>query len=152
MFAKGYKAPDVAKRLGVARQVGCRWRQAWEEGGKSALASKGQAGRKPKLSVAQARQVVDALIEGPDAQGYKTHLWTLPRVAVLIHKLTGVRYHPGHVWRVLGALGLSCQRPERRAMERDGKAIRRWKRERWPDIKKKPAGSDAPSSLSTRVD
>ena len=151
MFEKGYPAPDVAKRLGVARQVGYRWKQAWVEGGKAALASKGQAGRKPKLSAAHARQVVDALLEGPDAQGYKTHLWTLPRVALLIHKLTGVRYHPGHVWRVLGALGFSCQRPERRAIERDGKAISRWKRARWPGIKKKPAGSDAPSSSSMRA-
>jgi transposase len=134
MFEKGYSAPEVAKRLGVARQVGYRWKQAWEQGGQAALASKGKAGRKPKLSVAHAQQVVDALIEGPAAQGYKTHLWTLPRVALLIHNLTGVRYHPGHVWRVLGAMGLSCQRPERRAIERDGKAIARWKHSRWPGI------------------
>jgi transposase len=152
MFEKGCPAADVSKRLGVARQVGYRWKQAWEQGGKAALASKGKAGRKPKLSAAHARQVVEALIEGPDAQGYKTHLWTLPRVALLIHQLTGVRYHPGHVWRVLGALGFSCQRPERRAIERDGKAIGRWKRSRWPVIKKKPAGSAAPSSSSTRAD
>jgi transposase len=152
MFEKGYPAPEVARRLGVARQVGYRWQHAWEQGGKVALASKGQAGPKPKLSAAQAGQVVDALIEGPDAQGYKTHLWTLPRVALLIEQLTGVRYHPGHVWRVLGALGLSCQRPERRAIERDTRALKRWKRVRWPDIKKKPIGSAAPSSSSTRAD
>jgi transposase len=72
------------------------------------------------------------------AQGYQTQLWTLPRVAALIEKLTGVRYHPGHVWRVLGSIGFSCQRPERRAIERDEPAIRRWKQVGWKKIKKKP--------------
>lgn len=151
MFKKGYSAPDVAKRLGVARQVGYRWKDAWEQGGREALASKGKAGRKPNLSEDQTQQVVDALIEGPVAQGYKTELWTLPRVALLIHRLTGVRYHPGHVWRVLRALGFSCQRPERRAIERDEKEIRHWKRSKWPGIKKKASESGGPLFSSTKA-
>ena len=60
----------------------------------------------------------------------------MPRVAALIEQVTGVRYHPGHVWRLLGALGFSCQRPERRAVEPDEPAIRHWKRVQWPAIKK----------------
>jgi len=57
-------------------------------------------------------------------------------VAALIGKLSGVDYHPGHVWRVLGGLGFSCQRPERRAIERDEKQIGIWKRRTWPALKK----------------
>jgi transposase len=105
------------------------------------LASKGPAGPKARIGGAQTQSIVDALLEGPAAYGYKTQLWTLPRVADLINDLTGVRYHPGHVWRVLGSLGFSCQRPERRAIERDDKAIRHWKRVTWPNIKKKRPGS-----------
>jgi len=81
----------------------------------------------------------------------KTALWTLPRVASLIQDLTGVGYHPGHVWRLLGASGFSCQRPERRAVERDEKAIRRWSRTELPALKKRPANKDEPSSLSTKA-
>jgi len=53
---------------------------------------------------------------------------------------TGMRiaYHPGHVWRLLRQLGWSCQRPTGRALERDERAIARWKRKRWPEIKKSP--------------
>jgi transposase len=58
-------------------------------------------------------------------------------VAALIEHLTGIHYHPGHVWRVMDSLGFSCQRPERRAIERDEKAIRQWKRVQWPELKKK---------------
>lgn len=133
----GISAPEVARRLGVARQVAYRWKEAWEQGGVAALASKGRAGRKPKLAPKQTEMLLDALLKGPAAHGYKTQLWTLPRVAVLIEKLTGVRYHPGHVWRVLGSLGFSCQRPERRAVERDEPAIRQWQRVQWPAIKQK---------------
>ncbi len=146
LFKKDVSAPEVARRLGVARQVAYRWKSAWESGGSPALASKGPAGRKSKLSAQQTQQVIEALLAGPGAQGYKTQLWTLPRVAALIEEVAGVRYHPGHVWRLLGASGFSCQRPERRAIERDEKAIGHWKRIQWPALKKKPAGKSEPSS------
>jgi transposase len=152
LFAKEVSAPEVARRLGVARQVAYRWKDAWAHGGSAALDSKGPAGRKSKLTARQTQKVTRALLAGPSAQGYKTDLWTLPRVAALIEDLTGVEYHPGHVWRLLGASGFSCQRPERRAIERDEKAIRRWKRVDWPALKKRPASSGAPSSSSTKVD
>jgi transposase len=139
LFNKDYSAPEVARRLEVARQVAYRWKDAWEKGGRGALLSKGPAGRKSKLTGEQTRRVTEALLAGPGAQGYKTDLWTLPRVAVLIKDLTGVGYHPGHVWRLLGASGFSCQRPERRAVERDPKAIRRWQRVELPALKKSPA-------------
>jgi transposase len=151
LFGKGHSAPEVARRLGVARQVAYRWKIAWKQGGRAALASKGPAGPKPKLTVKQTRQVVKALLAGPVAQGYKTALWTLPRVAALIKALTGVDYHPGHVWRLLGASGFSCQRPERRAIERNDKAIAHWKREIWPALKKRRGGNAKPLSLLTKA-
>jgi len=128
LFEKNVLAPEVGRRLGVSRQVAYRWKIAWTKGGKSGLASKGKAGRKPKLTAEQTAQVTQALVAGPVSRGYRTNLWTLPRVAALIQELTGVKYHPGHVWRLLGANGFSCQRPERRAIERDETRIRRWKR------------------------
>ena len=141
LFSKGLTAPEVARRLGVARQVGYRWQEAWQKGGSAALASKGRAGRKAKLNPTHTKLLLEALLEGPAAHGYQTQLWTLPRVAELIKELTGVSYHPGHVWRVLGGLGFSCQRPERRAVERDEPAIRQWRKVKWLQIKKKPPAS-----------
>ena len=151
LFQKNASAPEVARLLGVARQVAYRWKDAWAQGGISALASKGPAGRKAKLSAPQTQEVTAALLAGPKVQGYKTELWTLPRVALLIEELTGVRYHPGHVWRLLGASGFSCQRPERRALERDEQAIRRWQRVTWPALKKRRKASSGSSSLSTKA-
>ena len=64
-------------------------------------------------------------------------LWTLPRIAGLICRQSGVRLHPGHVWRLLGRMGWSLQRPAGKAVQRDDKAMDRWKREVWPALKKK---------------
>lgn len=140
LFDQNVPVPEVVRRLGVARQVAYRWHQIWEAGGEAALASKGSAGPKARLTCSQTEEITDALLKGPIAQGYKTQLWTLPRVAALIKNLTGIRYHPGHVWRILGNLGFSCQRPERRAIERDEEAIRQWRRAKWPALKKKRSG------------
>lgn len=139
MFGRGLPVPEVALRCQVARQVAYRWHDAWLDGGEAALASKGSAGPKNRLTAEQRQQIVEALLQGPAAQGYQTQLWTLPRTADLIESLTGVRYHPGHVWRILGDLGFSCQRPERRAIERNEEEVRQWKRTKWPALKKSAA-------------
>ena len=78
-----------------------------------------------------------ALLQGAQANGFDTDLWTLERVAVVFTQLTGVRHHPGHVWVILRhRLGWTLQRPERRASERDEDAITRWVQQEWPRIKK----------------
>jgi len=65
-------------------------------------------------------------------------------VADLIQRQTGQKFHPGHVWRMLRSLGWSCQRPVGRATQRNEPAIQRWKRRRWPEIKKKRSGNVEP--------
>jgi hypothetical protein len=92
-----------------------------------------------------------ALHEGPNAHGYATDLWTLPRIRDVIERVSGVRYHEGHVWRVMRQLGWSLQKPTTRARERDEEAIRRWVRERWPQLKKTPHAGEQRSSSSTRA-
>jgi hypothetical protein len=54
---------------------------------------------------------------------------------VVIERLVGVRFHPGHVWRLLRRLDWSVQRPTRRALERDEAEITRWRAQEWPRIK-----------------
>ena len=148
-FDRGLGASAVARRLGVTRQSAHEWKKAWEFGGSQSLRSSGPAGPKSRLDEHQRQQLVDALLEGPQAAGYATEVWTLPRVRALITKLSGEAYDPAHVSRLLRSLGFSCQRPERRAIERDEPKIEHWKRVEWPAIKKKRAAKSAPSSLST---
>jgi transposase len=114
-----------------------RWWQAYRREGRRGLRAKPAPGRPPGLSSVQRGKLVQLLVKGPLRAGYRTDLWTLARVAALIHREFGIRYHPGHVWKLLTSLGWSCQKPERRAVERDEAAIARWKHHEWPRIKKR---------------
>lgn len=103
-------------------------------------AAKPQPGRQPRLSADEKEKLIELLLEGPQAHGYRSDLWTLPRVAEVIERHFGVHYHPAHVWKILHGLGWSCQKPERRAKERDEEEIERWRKEKWPHIKKRARG------------
>ena len=105
-----------------------------------ALRAAGRAGRKPKLNRQQRERIDQALRKGARDHGFRTDLWTLPRIARVIERLTGVRYHPGHVWKILRAMKWSLQRPAKQARERNPEKVRQWFKETWPAIKKKPAG------------
>jgi transposase len=141
LLERGVIPAEIARRVGVAHQVVSEWRKAWRQGGREALRSAGPAGRKSKLSAEQLGQVENALVNGAAANGYQTDVWTLPRVAEVIQHVTGVSYHPGHVWYVLrDQVDWTCQRPARRAIERNDAAIERWVKKRWPQLKK-PRGA-----------
>lgn len=147
LFGVGERLAAVARKLQVSRQSVSRWFRQWKSGGSPALRGAGRAGRAPRLQAEQLQQVERALRTGARANGFNTDLWTLPRVAQVIEHVTGVRYHAGHVWRVMRAMGWTLQRPARRAKERNEEAIRQWVAERWPAVKKKP-GASKPGSPS----
>jgi transposase len=60
-------------------------------------------------------------------------------VGAVIERTLGVRFGQTQVWRILGSLGFSPQKPEKRAIERNEDAVRSWKRSTWPALKKKPS-------------
>lgn len=143
LLKKGLSEAEVARQLGVHRQSVNRWATQIEEQGRDGLKKAGRAGRKSRLSEAGLKRLESGLKRGPEALGYETNLWTLERVAELIERDCGVKYHPGHVGWLLGKLGWSCQRPTGRALQRDEPAIERWKKRRWPKLKKKPSKKGA---------
>jgi transposase len=151
LLRSGLSEAEVARQLDVHRQSVNRWARQLVIAGRAGLKKAGRAGRKPKLGPADLRKIKRGLQRGPEALGFDTSLWTAWRVAVLIEETCGVKYHPGHVWRLLTQLGWSCQRPTGRALERNEAAIRHWKRVRWPALKKTLPRKGKRSSSSTRA-
>ena len=99
----------------------------------------GQAARSTSAPDRRAiEQLRQELLRGPTAHGYRTELWTLQRIAQLIKKMFAVSYHPGHVFKVLQAMDWSCQKPQRRARERNEARIQQWVEEDWLRLKKGP--------------
>jgi transposase len=142
LLRRGYTEAEVARLCAVSRQSVNRWARQLASGGKSGLRAR-RLGRPPILDAAKRATLVRLLKKGALAEGYATELWTLSRVAEAIARHFGVRYTATHVWRLLGSLGWSPQRPDSRAVERDEQAISRWKKKRWPALKKTPPNKAA---------
>jgi transposase len=136
---QGWKQRDIAAAFGVTEGAVSQWLKRAAAGGVEALRRRSGRGAKPKLTGEQCQRLVELLGQGASAFGFADEVWTQPRVAWLIERHFGVKYHPSHVGRLLKQWGWSRQQPLTRASQRDEAAIERWRHETWPALKKKPA-------------
>ncbi len=125
LVEQGEPRANVARILGVHPKSLCRWlRQAQKPRG---LDAKPQTGPKSGLSDGQLEELEQLLLLGAKAHGWHNQLWTAARVARLIERHFGRRYHPEHVRKILRIrLDWTSQKPHRRTRERDDKEVARW--------------------------
>jgi len=138
LLLAGKSPPEVARLVGAPRQTVYGWQGVLDAGGIDALRDMSKGGRPPQLGAAELTRLYVMLLEGAAAHGFAAPLWTLRRVRQLIEREFGVRYSEVHCWRLLGQLGFSNQKPDRRALERDPAAIEHWRKHTWPALKKTP--------------
>jgi transposase len=136
LLDSGYSLNEVGRRIGCHASSVMRWRDCRRRGGARGLRVRCSPGRPLKLDLGKRKRLIDLLLQGPTAQGYRTNLWTTARIAEVIRQEFGVHYHRDHVGRLMHSLQWSPQKPERRALERKEPAIERWKQKDWPRIKK----------------
>ena len=136
LLDEGRSLNEVGRLLDCAPSSVMRWRDARLSGGDHALKVKTASGRPPKLTEKQKRSLEKILLKGPLAAGYRTDLWTTARIAEVIERKFGVRYHRDHIGRLMGQMGWSHQKPERRASQRDEDRIADWAKNDWPGVKK----------------
>ena len=123
LLLQGKTPAQAAQVVGVARQTAYVWKAVLNEGGIDALRAMRAPGRPPPLDAEQLQALGRALRDNPTAHGFGTELWTLKRVGVLIQRMYGVQFGLAQIWCLLGRLGFSSQKPERRASERDEQAV-----------------------------
>jgi transposase len=131
---QGRSQRDIAEALGVCEETVSRWLARARDGGPEALLARPAPGHPPKLSSAQKRLIPELLWHGPEAYGFRGEVWTCVRVAQVIEKEFGVRYHKDHVSRLLKELRWTPQVPITRATQRNEEAIERWRDEVWPEL------------------
>jgi transposase len=141
---------EIARHLGVSRASVCRWAATLAQEGLRGLAARPNLGPPPRLDEQAWTRLGRLLDRGALAAGFATERWTLGRIAVLIEREFGVRYHPRYLERPLKAHGFSVQRPATRARERDELVIAVWPKRDWVALKKRRAGSTGPWSSGTR--
>lgn len=135
----GWSQKKIAEALGVTEGAVSQWMKVGREQGEEGLRGKIAVGPQARLTKEQLEQLPRLLEQGAESHGFAGEVWTTERVAVLINKQFGVSYHPAHMSRLLKAIKYSVQQPIERATQRDEKAIKAWKDERWPELKKSPA-------------
>jgi transposase len=133
----GWRQRQIATALGVSESAVSQWLAQARHAGPAALKHRPRPGRPPRLSTAQQATVPALLRRGATAFGFRGKRWTRQRVAEVIRRVFGVRYHPAHISRLLDRWGWSWQKPIRRARQRDEAAIATWRKKRYPALAKR---------------
>jgi transposase len=138
----GDKVKDVARIVGVHPRTVSRWLA--DDRTPDGLAAKPHPGPATRLNTAQQRELEGMLLQGAKAHGWANELWTTRRIAELIRRKFDVSLHHDHVGRFLHkVLKWSPQKPRKKARERNERAIKRWQREKFPDIVEKACARHA---------
>jgi putative transposase len=145
-----FSQAEIARPLGVSRASVSRWAATLAQAGRRGLEARPVTGRPPRLDEEAWRRLGRLLDRGAVAAGFSTERWSLKRIAALIEREFGVRYHPRSLERPLKAHGFSVPRPATRAKERADLVIAVWPQREWVALNKRPVRSTGPSSSGTR--
>jgi transposase len=142
----GWSGKAIAEALKASQAAVSTWLKRARAGGVAALYRHPPPGRVPKLTAEQRAQLPALLAKGAEAYDFIGDVWTTKRVAAVIWRTFGVRYHPAHVSRLVRQEGLSLQKPIVRATQRNEAAIAAWPADTWPALQAKRGPRTAPSA------
>jgi transposase len=132
----GESPEDVARVLGVNRSTMYGWLAQYRRGGWGALKAKPLFGRPPKLDSRKLRWIYHTVTQKSPLQlKFPFALWTREMVATLIKDRFKITLSRVSVGRLLAQLGITCQRPLHRALERNEALVAQWVKTEYPKIK-----------------
>lgn len=138
LLEQGWKQKKVAEFLEVSQGSVSNWRRKYEASGKEGLKAKRQTGKPPRLNETQKEQLKVFLDQGATACGFEGDFWTHKRVSRLVLEKFDVILKPRMCGYLLKALGYVLKKPQLRSYQQKPEKVLEWKKEKIPEIKKKP--------------
>ena len=138
LFLKGRSQIEISKILGVSTRAIHNWLKDYKLSGEKGLIIR-KRGRPEgsQLKPWQSAQVVKIIKNYcPDEISMPFYLWTRESVGLLIKNKFNIKLSKWTVGRYLAHWGFSPQKPARRAIEQNPKAIERWFKVEYPTIQK----------------
>jgi len=134
---EGESPEVVAKIFGIGRTAMYRWLSQYRQGGWSALKAKPLFGRPPKLDDKKLKWIYDTVTQkNPLQMKFTFALWTREMVVTIIKDKFKIKLSAASVGRLLAQLGITCQKPLHRAIERNEALVQKWLKTEYPKIKR----------------
>jgi transposase len=133
---EGRLVPDIAEILGLSEQCVRNYVSAFVLKGLDSLVYQRPAGRPPRLTKTQKRELGKWIDAGPEAAGYDLGGWTSALIQDLILTRFGVEYAPYYIAELLKNLGFSWQKARFASEHLDdvSQEQRDWMTKKWPEI------------------
>jgi transposase len=144
---EGMADAEAVRVFGVSANSIRNWKARFACGGVEGLESRRpgrKAGELRKLTRSQERALIEAIIEfEPEQLDLDGKLWTRRKATELVRRLFGVSYTERGMGKLLRRMGLSFQRPDRRAIEANPEAMAEWVNVTYPALVKRAESEDA---------
>lgn len=141
----GESPEKVIAALGFSSRCIYNWLAMYRAGGWDALRARRISGRPTKLMGRQIRWLYNTVtMKSPLQLQLPFALWTRPQIQVLLQRKYGIKLSLSSIGRLLGQIGLSCQKPLFRAWQQNPAVVKQWLDSEFPKIRKaaKRAGAE----------
>jgi transposase len=107
---EGMSRAEAARLAGMERQALRDAAVRYNAEGLAGLRNRPHPGPAPRLDERCRAALRQLVLDGPEVESAGLSAWTLPELCREVERRWGVRYHPGHMSKLVRGLGLSRQK------------------------------------------
>lgn len=142
LSSAGNSTSQISYELGCSLGTVDNVRRRYREQGLAGLVPRTSTGRRSRANAEYRKSLGKVVQTSPLTLGYGFSVWSLPRLAQHMKKITGISLSDDQLGRVLKAEGFSYQRPKHTmkgkrnetAYERSRRQLKKLKKKRWNPI------------------